>query len=344
MRASRFLLAAGSLAMGAVLVWLASAVPVLQGAAPGSALDAGPAGLSGLAEELRDRGVLAATVRLGDSPEGLGLSPTPWDQWRLQPRDTILSVRADVPLRPGELAAVRPWLEAGGRLVVVADTPAELAIARQAVGTPVGGVPLRDAAFLESPARPVVPDGPFRYQLDRPLSLSGGVPVVATAGLSWTSGERPRGPQDLGRATVMARYPVGNGTVVVLGDSHPLSNAGRADLDNQRLADRIVEELVAGGGAVFVDEGHRGGASGLRVDLALRGVGTGGRVTLALLMVFAVTLVLFPWPARLAAALRQRLARTAPPAAPTDPLEEVAARHPDWDPRLLARLLSGPKR
>ena len=338
MRASRFLLAAGALGAGFLLVWFSGAVPALQGAAAGSALDAGPAGMSQLAKDLRDRGVLAASVRIDNSPNGLGLSPTPWDQWGLRPQDAVLSVRSDVALQPGELAAAQAWLEGGGHLVVVANSQADLAIASQLVGAKVAAQPLRDGAFSGAPDRPVIPDGGFRYQLDGALAVSGPQPVIASAGLAWTSVDVPSGPESLHPYAFAMRFPVGAGSVLVVGDSHPLENAGRGELDNGHLATRVVDELASGGGAVFVDEGHRSGGVPVRVDLALRGIGPTGRVALGLLLVFATASALFPWPSRLAAAARRVLPRRASRTPPTDPVAEVARLHPDWDPRLLARL------
>jgi len=340
MRLSRFLVAAGALGAGILLVWFSGAVPALQGAASGSALDSGPAGMSQLAQDLRAKGVLASTVRIDNTANGLGLSPTPWDQWNLKPQDAVLTVRSDVALQPAEFAAARAWLEGGGHLVVVANSNAELTIASQLVGTRVPGQPMRDGAFVGEPERPVVPDGAFRYQLDGALAVSGPLPVIASAGLAWTSADEPSGPDALRPYAFATRYPIGSGSILVVGDSHPLENGGRDELDNERLARRIVDELASGGGAVFIDEGHRSGGVPVRVDLALRAIGPTGRIAIGLLFVLATATALFPWPSRLVAAARRHMPRRKAEEA-TDPVAEVQARHPDWDPRLLARLAGG---
>jgi len=343
-RGRRFLVGALSVGVGAMLVWLSGAVPALQGAAAGSALDGGPDGLSQLAKELRDGGHLATSVRIDQSDAGVGLSPTPWDQWHLAPQDGVLSVRSDVALQPAELAAAAAWLQAGGHLVVVADKPGDLAIADQLVGHAIPVKALRDGAFVGSSDRPVVPDGAARYQLDGAWAVAGGTPLLASAGLAWTGGDEPGQPSDLHTFAVAARFAVGAGSVLVLGDAYPLENVGRGELDNARLATRIEGELSAGGGAVFIDEGHRSGGVPVRVDLVLRGIGPTGRLALGAVLALGVATAAVPWPkGLLGQAQRSLQARRAArrPAPATDAVAAVASRHPEWDPSLLARLAAG---
>jgi hypothetical protein len=333
----RFLVAAGALFAGVALVWLSAAVPTVAGAQAGSALDTGPEGWSQFASRIRDRGMLAQTVAIDSTPDGYGLSPLPWDAWRMRPQDAILSVRSDIALTSAELAAARPWLEAGGRLVVVAESPQELVIAQQLVGARIPSVPLFDGAFDGTPSRALVPDGGHVYQLDGAQVVIGPGNYLGSAGLAWAVTPEPSSANALQAYAFAVLFPIGAGSILVLGDSHPLSNGGLPQADNERLAQRILDHIS--GGVVFIDEGHRTGG-GLRLDIALRAIGPEGRIVVtALLVLVAVTLV-YPWPSRVMDAVLRRLLRPEDPPAP-DPLAAIAARHPDWDQRLLGRLWSG---
>ncbi len=227
----------------------------LADAPEGSSYSSAPGGTRVLASYLGELGIETDTLQTFETlPLG----------------GTIVVVAPEVLLNPpsdAEVARLRRWVEGGGRLVLV-GVGAEPLAGEGLSGRAREG---RDGALLR-PLLPVryahgverVKVGPERVLVDSPR---------------WATVLKDRGGQAL------LVYAVGEGEVVWLASSFPVSNGGIGEADNARFATL----LAAGATPVHFDEYHHGFVRGGGVWQRL---GQGGRAA-ALLGLLGVAVLLW---------------------------------------------------
>jgi hypothetical protein len=184
----------------------------------------------------------------------LGLKPRIMQQFdELPPTNATLVAAPPFPraVTRAEAAALKRWVETGGRLVLVgADVPSLGGLATGAGATDHGtqGPPPPGETGRTQTVTPIMP-APFADGVER---ITVGAGRVLADGPDWVTHFKDMQGQ------ILISRALGRGEVVWLADPYPTTNAGIGKSDNARLATLLASR----GGPVYFDEYHHGYVSG----------------------------------------------------------------------------------
>lgn len=224
----------------------------------GSVFDEGPGGASVFRELLGSLG--ARTVALDNrrfAPRGSGA-------------EVVFLLGASRFVSPTDVAALRAFADAGGRLVIATDGRIEERSVLDAFGVGSGGAGGGGERTVDHLALAAV----RRISFDRTqlLQLREGSPLVGA-----------------GDAVLVGLVPVGKGEVIVVGGLGPFQNATIGDADNGRFA--VALAGLERGGSIAFDEYHHGYAQA-EDPLALFTLTWPGRAIAAAMLVAFLYLLL----------------------------------------------------
>lgn len=242
--------------------------------------------------------------------------------------DALLVVGPRLVYGANEVAEVRAFLEAGGR-VLVADSngTARSLVANLDIGLEMPAALVYSTSFVGDPDHPIANSTgtilrmPHEVVLNAPSAVLGaGEAVLVAHPVSWLDTNN-NGKPDLGEprgAWSYARHVrVGAGEIVVVGDATLFTENGDGG-GRQAAAEALFDWLKAGRGTVVVDEGHRAATDPLGMSTVL----AGGANAAAVLVVAAAVGVGLVYAVRLRV-VRER-ARRRP--LPTSRVSHAAAR------------------
>lgn len=255
--------------------------------------------------------------------------------------------------RPTELARVTDFVERGGTLVVADDYGPHSNDLLRSVGTSarLDGRPLYDVrSNYRSSAMPVATpvDGhPFVAGVES-VTLNYGTavdpgdatPLVETSEHAYLDADRDGEfgqNETLDNRTVATVESVGDGRVVVVGDSSAFINA-MLDRPGNRA---FVRALVAQHGTVVLDHSHTGSLPPLALAVLVVRGSTLAQFGLGLLAVGALA----AWARRAVGTRREPTALADDARLPRSELaESLERRHPDWDRERIERVVSAVER
>lgn len=354
----RFYITLALVAAAVSLIGMAFATPLLGTRADFSVYNTGWNGASTVGRSLHGAGAFNPLfVRPADD---LVIQPASLEAYAPDPHvDSILILGPRASFTEGERALLEGFVREGG-LLVVADDFGTGNEALEAAGAQTRIRPQKalDFAFAKRPEFTVAIDFEDHALTDRvehallnhPATLEPGplARVLAnTTEAAWIDvnddGERGAGEPG-GPFAWLAIEPVGDGQVVVLSDPSVLINGMRPFAQNAFVADNLVSLLRERGGAVVIDESHRGTADPLAfIGVRLRGLPQIAQIGLVLLVAGMLPLIALGSARRPMEPLRALLAKVLSSQeearAPEPLLARVKRKHPDWDETALREVL-----
>ncbi|MBN1540164.1 MAG: hypothetical protein JW939_08475 [Candidatus Thermoplasmatota archaeon] len=212
---------------------------------------------------------------------------------------------------------------------------------------------MKDTGFsvtTETTDHPVC-DNVSMLMLNAPSTISpspGARSVLNSSRTSWIDldgDERLGDDEPLGPFPLMTVEKYGRGELIVLSEPSLLINQMNDHMDNGRFVLNIVDIVTAGKETTVIDESHRDVNDPVRfMNFMVTDLGTDQKVGLLVLVTVIFIFLNTPFPGKIMKGARKLIDRVfqereRAKEKSDEPLEVVASRHPDWDRRVLERLV-----
>ncbi|MBN1390613.1 MAG: DUF4350 domain-containing protein [Candidatus Thermoplasmatota archaeon] len=358
--AYRYLLVLGA---GMILLLFSVMIPVLSSDSDFSIYNTGWNGCSELGKDTYSAGSFVPTIDLSASSEERvvhsSFSETTGD---IRPsRSSLLIIGPDLTFTRKEGEFAHDFLSNGGSLLLADDfgTGNEL-LSFLNTTTRISGRTMLDLSYMKSSNFAVTTEF-SEHEITRNLTMllmnmpsivvpsSKAVAVINSSRTSWLSLDKngwwdPDEPQGPFPILTVERY--GRGMLVVLSEPSLLINQMRDEMDNGIFVRNLFRSLTEGKENVMIDESHRDLENPVQLTNSfmsafdpIQKIG----IMIALSIVFLVFNTALP--RKIIRSARQLIDRflSEEPVGPGDgstPIQVVMGRHPDWDRKVLERLIN----
>ncbi|MGA1873740.1 MAG: DUF4350 domain-containing protein [Thermoplasmatota archaeon] len=357
--AYRYLLVMGA---GLVLLMLSVMVPVLSSDADFSIYNTGWNGCSEIGKDTYSQGSFVPTIDLSGSTKDRVVHNSFSEMGsNIRPhRSALMIIGPDISFSREEGEFAHDFLMKGG-LILVAD---DVGTGNELLGylnttTRITGRTMLDLSFMKSAKFSVTTEF-SSHEITRNLTMillnmpstispsASADPVVNSSRTSWLSMDgdqkwdagEPQGPFPI---LTIERY--GSGTLIVLSEPSLLINQMRGEMDNGIFVNNLIDFISVDRENIVIDESHRDLANPVQfTNSFVAALDPYQKVGLLVLISVIFIVLSTSYPRRSLSWLRDRIDRllsekTVERSDEVPPLEAVMNKHPDWDRRVLDRLV-----
>jgi hypothetical protein len=357
--AYRFLIVMG---VGGILFLFSVLVPVLSSDADFSIYNSSWNGCSTLGREAYQTGSFLPTIDISSSSEEKVVHSSFADlSDQLDPTDSaIMIIGPELDFDIDEGRFVHDFLNEGG-MVLLAD---DVGSGNQLLGylntsTRVSGEIMIDLSFMKKAEFAVTNDlvphniteGVETLLMNYPSTISHSKetrPLINSSGASWQdrtrNGRRDVG-EPLGPFSILTVEKYGKGQLIVLSEPSFLINNMRNQMDNSQLVSNLIDYISRERDTLVIDESHRDLTNPVQVaNIFVGRLNLGEKVGILIGLSVFFLIISTPYPKliwkRLESLLNKLLTeeeQSGP--GPSEVIDEVLGRHPDWDRNQLERYI-----
>lgn len=349
--------------IGAILFMLSIMVPVLSSSADFSIYNTDWNGCSDLGKDVYSTGAFLPTVDISDSSEERVVHNSFNElEGELPPgRSAIIIIGPDIDFTSEESGFIHDYLSRGGILLLADDVgTGNTLLSGLNTTSRIDGNIMIDLSYMKKGEFAVTSDMK-EHEITRNVSTlllnhpsivrpsKRSEPIVNSSGTSWLDEQRNErlDPEETeGPFPILTIEKYGLGQLLLLSEPSLLINQMKEQMDNGIFVNNLIEYITKGRDAIVIDESHRDLTNPVQVaNIVVTGTSPGEKVGLMVLVTAIFILWSSPIPKRAmhiaSKGMERFLSGNTRPEERKDPIDEVIERHPDWDRRLLERIVKG---
>ena len=351
------------IAAGAFLLMLSITVPIISTNADFSIYNTGWNGCSGLGRSVYEQGSFLPTIDLSRSSKDEIVHTSLVDlEGSVEPESTsLMMIGPSVPFTEEEADFVHRFLVLGGTVLLADDFgTGNSLLSRLNTTTRISAEPLVDLSFIKKGEFSVtnrlsdhpICEGVGSLLMNHPSTVSatrGAFSIVNSTDASWldVDGDMERDlTEPGGPLSIMTEEVYGRGRLLVLAEPSLLINQMEDRLNNSVLRKNLVALLAANKSTVLIDESHRDLDDPFRsFGSYTRGLSSAWKAAIIVSLIIATVLISVPRPAGSMALVEKSFKGlfrkdVRPLADRGEVLAKVCERHPEWDRKVLERIMT----
>ena len=347
--------------IGAVLFMFSIMVPILSSDADFSIYNTSWNGCSDLGREAYRTGSFLPTVDISRSSEErvvhnslseLGDTFSPKDA-------TIVIIGPDIDFEADEGSYIHDFLRKGGTLLLADDVgTGNSLLGYLNTSSRINNDIMIDLSYMKKGEFAVTSDfapHPITENLTHllmnyPSIIEPGrsaVPIINSSGTSWLDtirNDRIDLDEREGPFPILTIEDYGNGQLLLLSDPSLLINQMKDQMDNGLFSSNLIEHISEGKETLIIDESHRDLTNPVQLaNIFISDTSPGEKVGIMTAVIAIFVIISSPLPrsslSLIHRGLNRILAEEREKEDKKDPIDEVMRRHPDWDKRILKRIV-----